>query len=124
MKKMINKEVAFCDGCGKEREYGPICFICKDEFCYDCSKTHGTKLSEGIHHSGGKDLFICKTCEAKILSATTVQKNAYYAYLHLQKLRCDYNSFYEQFNKLQDEAESNAKSAYEALAAGEKSGRH
>jgi hypothetical protein len=52
MKKVIEKEVEFCDVCTKEMDYGNRCLICGKAMCYECRKVHMTTFNHAIGFSG------------------------------------------------------------------------
>lgn len=66
MKKIIKKEVCFCDLCKKESNYPTPCLGCGSEVCYECQKKSGVVYPHAVHLSGSGDGFYCDKCDAKL----------------------------------------------------------
>ncbi len=102
MKKLINKEVIFCDRCNKEVEYSAECVSCGSEFCYDCSKKIGKTFSAGVFYSGSGDSYFCHTCIQNIPPEMT---SLFAAYIRIQALRQEQKTMWEDFDKRRNNAE-------------------
>lgn len=65
MKKVIEKEVSFCDHCGKEiKLYATGCMGCGLEYCHECRITNIVGYNHGVYAQGTRDGRFCNKCNA------------------------------------------------------------
>lgn len=107
MKKTINKEVRFCDQCGKEDSYPDACLCCGAEMCYDCKEKHGVYYTHAIYCSGSGDGFYCKPCDQK-LTADGNDK-LHLAYRAIKSLKDELEGWSVAFRKRQEAADKAVK---------------
>jgi len=65
MRKTVEKEVEFCDICGKEMPYPCKCLICGKDICYGCHEDNMTEFTHSAHCSGSSDGQYCNECLSK-----------------------------------------------------------
>jgi len=107
MKKTIQKEVQFCDKCGKESAYQTACMKCGMEMCFDCKQKHGKKYDHAIYFQGSGDGFYCIACDAKLtVTGTDKRHNAYRA---IKALKDELEAWHTDFKLRQEVAENNVK---------------
>ena len=106
MKKIIQKEVQFCDQCGKETYCG-ACLCCGIEHCYECREIHGVEYPHAIYFSGSGNGYYCKSCNAKLAKQNS--DVLYNAYLAIAVLRREAERWSLDFKARSDKAESNLK---------------
>lgn len=104
MKKIVHKEVSFCDVCGKECSYAQVCLNCGKEFCYECLKTEGVKYKHSVWFSGTGDGTYCNECDSKL---KTSGNKLHTAYRKIVSLSNECEDFCSDFKKRADEAEAN-----------------
>lgn len=108
MTKTIEKEVRFCDKCGKEESYPTVCMGCGTEMCYACQTKHGKRYSHAVYFSGTGDGFYCNSCDAKLTAAGNDKRHN--AYLAIKLLKDELEAWTIAFRKRQEVAEAAAKS--------------
>ncbi len=105
MKKLITKEVQFCDGCGAEA-YCEKCLGCEKEHCWQCRKPLGVEYSHSVGFSGSGDGYYCASCDINPkIEATPLHR----AYIAISLLRRESKRFYEDWLRRCDEAEATLK---------------
>lgn len=65
MKKTVEKEVEFCDFCGKEMPFSHECRICGKASCYECDEANLTTFNHAVNFSGSGDGTYCNKCLGK-----------------------------------------------------------
>jgi hypothetical protein len=105
MKKAMEKEVSFCDKCGKEDEYLTKCLSCGEEYCYECRTKHLKEYAHGIHVAGSGDGYYCKKCDKKL--AESKEEPLHNAYVTIQDLKKEEEQWYANFRKRCTIAENN-----------------
>jgi hypothetical protein len=103
MRKKIEREVTFCDKCGKEQDYGNTCDSCGVEMCYDCQEKHGVKYSHGVYFFGSGDGFYCKPCDNRLVKTKASPRHN--ALIEIKSLRKEQEVWSEDFRKRQEKAE-------------------
>jgi len=101
MKKIVEKEVHFCDSCGKET-YVSQCLVCVAEYCWECEKKEMVEYKSGVW-SSGLDGHYCLRCNSELL----VNKNnpIHELYVRIKYLRMENESWYKEFKKRADATE-------------------
>ncbi len=103
MKKIIKKEITFCDKCDKEYPYLNKCLNCNVEMCYDCVQKHGESYDHAVYFRGSGDGFYCKPCNQELKSIGKDKR--YNAYLTIRLLQDELETWGNDFKKRQDNAE-------------------
>ena len=103
MKRIIEKEVVFCDSCQKEA-YTDTCLRCGVQHCYDCRKTKGVEYKHAVHFSGSGDGYYCNQCDGILYS--TGDDKLHSAYVKIKNLRKESELFYIDFDKRTKKAET------------------
>ena len=105
MKKKIQKEVVFCDSCGKEDPWGLItrCDACGKEYCMECRKENVVSYQHGVSCSGSGDGEFCRSCDN---DPPLKFRPLLEAYRTIKTLREESNAYYDDFKKRQDNAEA------------------
>lgn len=110
MKKVIDKEVHFCDKCGKEMEYPSNCMGCNKEYCYDCSKTEFVRYSHAIFFQGSGDGKFCIECNAtppdRLVKLMVL-------YRKIKALTAEYNEWWKDFELRHKAVEKELEEEYE-----------
>lgn len=107
MKKVIKKEVTFCDCCGNEMEYSHKCIRCGKDHCYNCL-SKGKEYAHSVHCSGSGDGFYCNECDAILTQSKS--DTLHNAYKEIELLRLVERSMWEEFKCKVEIAEKNVKS--------------
>ena len=97
MKKTVQKEVEFCDFCGKEAGYYH-CLKCGKDFCFDCQKAKAATYRHSVRSEGSMDGIYCHDCNNKIMAGDGDGENLFMAYLGIANLSKEYKIFTESFN--------------------------
>jgi len=103
MKRVIEKEVTICDKCNKET-YVRKCLKCGVEHCWDCRQTEGVEYTHSVWSSGSGDGYYCNKCDTELKK--THSDKLHSAYLTIEDLGIEYNSFIENYDKRAKTAES------------------
>lgn len=103
MKRTIQKEVHFCDQCGKEDSYPTACMGCGTEMCGQCQNKHGKAYTHAVYCSGSGDGFYCNPCDAKLTAAGDDKRHN--AYRAIKSLRYELEAWSIDFKKRQEAAE-------------------
>jgi hypothetical protein len=108
MKKVVEKEVEFCDNCGSDDCVFNECIGCGKHFCYECNdkKKVGQKYSHAVYCSGSRDAYLCTDC---ILLPTPKIQEILEVYGKIANLRSESKVWYEDFEKRTKEAEAAVK---------------
>ena len=106
MKKIVSKEVSFCDKCGKEI-YITKCNNCDKEHCWECRKTEGIEYSYSVHSGGGDDGYYCKLCDTELRKTKTDELHN--SYLTIQKLQNEFEAFDKDWGNIVKLADEKAK---------------
>ena len=104
MKKIVSKEMLFCDNCDKEESYMYSCAICGIEYCHECGKDRYVKYSAGVVWGGGDDIRYCNVCHEKLLQNNN--DPVFKAYRKINYLKNERDRFYEYHTKKCDAAEA------------------
>lgn len=105
MKKLVTKEVDYCDSCNSEHSLY-TCLTCKKEFCYSCSKTKAIEYPHSIHFRGSGDGFYCLECNSKHMAAG--DNPLFNCFVQIKNLR-------NQYEVLSQDIKEAGKRAEEAL---------
>ena len=110
MRKMIPKEVTFCDFCGA-KNYVEACLKCGKEACWQCQKKPkvGVEYSHAIYFSGGGDGFYCCPCDLELSESKADAKHN--AYVAIRALRDELKQWSKDFEKRQKQAEELVRTA-------------
>ena len=84
MKKLVELEATFCDGC-KERTYVSPCLRCGIEHCWKCCKSLGTEYRYLCYGSGSGDGYYCRACDLILSQLNTPMHRAYRKIASLQQ---------------------------------------
>ena len=106
MKKRIDKEVTFCDGCKKET-YITACLTCGVEYCWECRRVLGVEYKHSCYASGSGDGYYCNGCHYVLLKQAG--NKLFNAYRLIANLRRENELFYDDWKKRSDKAESDLK---------------
>jgi len=106
MKKIIKKEVSFCDNCQHECSYMPKCAVCGVEYCYDCKKNRMVKYNAGVYFSGHGDIYYCNKCHDALMKGNDP---VFHAYRKIESLRQESKIWGEDFRKRCNNAEKHLK---------------
>ena len=104
MKKIIQKEVSYCDSCGKEDIYVRACENCGIEHCYECRKLYGKEYDHAVTVSGSVNGYYCKKCDAELTK--TNENELHNAYCHIQSLSDEAVGWGVNFRRRSKEAEA------------------
>ena len=105
MKKIIQKEVEFCDKCGRELDFcKSTCMNCGLTYCYNCSESGMVEYPHALHRSGGGDGCYCKKCDAVLTHAH--DSALHNAYREMQKLREMEKTLYDGLHNQADDLEN------------------
>ena len=98
MKKIVEREVIFCNFCESDNSVYYHCNGCGKDFCYKCQnkKAVGQKFAHAVHFSGSCDCFLCMDCLA---NPTPETKEILAGYLKIQQLRNEAKSWNDDFDK-------------------------
>ena len=110
MKKVIEKEVEFCDACGKEGDV-KACLNCGVEHCWYCNVKLGVRYSHGVRTSGSGEGYYCQRCD--ILLHETKSDPIYCAYAAIQQLRREYEDYYADWKRRAEKAEAHLRQLQE-----------
>ena len=102
MKKIVSKEMPFCDNCDKEESYMYSCAICGIQYCHECSKDRYVKYSAGVGR-----IRYCNVCHEKLLQNNN--DPVFKAYRKINYLKNEGDRFYEDHTKRCDAAEAELK---------------
>lgn len=102
MKKTVQKEIQFCDNCGKEA-YITKCKRCGVEHCWDCCNKKGITYSEKVYLSGGGDSYYCFACDA--LLSQKESNPLHNALCAIHSLKNEETEFYSSFDTRKKAAE-------------------
>jgi hypothetical protein len=102
MKKSIQREIHFCDKCGREISYAPTCLHCGLELCYDCETYHGKRYAGSTVTLGSGDGFYCNECDSKLTS--TGKNKLHNAYRAIQRLKDEMKAFETDWERRSAEA--------------------
>ena len=103
MKKMVLKEIYYCDSCGKEAYVTP-CLKCGVEHCWECRKTEGKEYPHSVYATGSGDGYYCSSCEA--ILKDTGSDERYVAYRVIASLRKEeevWGTDYQRRRKIAEE---------------------
>ena len=108
MKKMVEKEVEFCDNCGSDDCVFNECNGCGKHFCYDCNedKGMGKKYIHSVYCSGTGDAYLCNDCLSRPTPKVTGILRAYEA---VQRLRVENENWQKDFGKRCEAAKAETK---------------
>lgn len=104
MKKIIMKEVTFCDKCKEEDSYPDTCLCCGTQMCSTCAEKHGIEYPHSVYCSGSGDGFYCKPCDAKLTASGTDMLHK--AYQVIQSLRSELEDWSRAFKQRAKAAET------------------
>lgn len=108
MRKTVQKEVAYCDKCGAECEFGITdCLRCGVGHCYECSKTEGKRYSHGVNFSGSGDGYYCRACDVDLTKIGGDKRHA--AYRAVESLQLERNAWATDFQRRKEVAEAAVK---------------
>lgn len=107
MKKTIEKEVKFCDKCGKEDSHPTACLACGTEMCSDCQTKYGVSYNHAVHFQGSDDGFYCNPCDVKLMAQGSDEQHN--AYLAIKALRDEEDAYWANFGKRAKAAEDAVK---------------
>src|SRR4051812_15710406 len=99
MRKMVAKEVFFCDVCRREQYIALSCKNCGTEMCSFCWEHHGQVYSSNIFVSQGYDGHYCNFCDRQLRLKGTNKLHA--AYLQIRELRLEMEQWNEAFTARQ-----------------------
>jgi len=116
MRKVIEKEVAFCDDCGNEADYVHTCIGCGKEYCYDCHDAHLTEFRCGVSFGGSGDGEFCKECIEN--PPTPKLRKLLKAYLKIRALKTERDAVYNDFQARCKKAEAEVDKTYKEVMAG------
>ena len=103
VKKLLQKEVHFCDKCGNEYPYPKVCMNCGVEMCHDCSVKLGNSYNHAVYFQGGGDGFYCHPCDKKLTTEGRSQQHN--AYRQIRLLREEMEAWEKAFKVRQEAAE-------------------
>lgn len=100
MKKIIEKEVHFCDTCGKEAGLIIECVTCEHEFCFDC----GDQLMVRFYVSmdRGNTSYVCRKCLEQPEKLTGIEREKYVHLMHVKAVRDEYEAVYKGRKKREE----------------------
>lgn len=104
MKKIVEKEVEFCDYCNREAGWVYACGNCSKGACYECKSRVGVEYSRGIYGGGTGDGFYCSPCDIALSESGHDQKHN--AYRVVRSLRDEYEGWSKNFEKRRKKAEA------------------
>jgi hypothetical protein len=107
MKKIVAKEISFCDICKKPMDFGYDCAECGIEFCYECHKDRMIGYSAGVGWGGSGDIHYCKKCHDKLI--TSANDPIFEAYRKIFDLGQEGKRFYDDYKIRCNAAEKNLK---------------
>lgn len=110
MRKIVEKEVTFCDFCGAENYVEP-CLKCGKEACWECKKKPevGVEYSHAVYFCGGGDGFYCRPCDLALSESQADAKHN--AYVAIRSLRDELKGWQVSFEKRQKIAEEQVRTA-------------
>lgn len=97
MKKIIEKEVTFCDNCGKEAGLVLECVTCETELCFDCSDQLMVRLYVGMDR--GNTAYICKKCFDRPETIAGIEREKYDHLMNVKAVRAEYEAVYQSQKK-------------------------
>ncbi len=90
MKKMIEKEMTFCDECEKG-DYVYKCMGCGIEYCYDCRKLLLKEYQHEVYFTGSGDGYFCKDCD---INPPAKVKKIHSLYKAVEMLKNEVSGYY------------------------------
>ena len=111
MKKMVEKELTFCDECDKG-EYVYKCMGCGSEYCYDCRKLLLKEYNQSVYFTGGGNGYFCKDCD---IDPPVRIKKIHSLYKAVEMLKNEINGYYKEFEVRQKEAEEQLEIEYKKV---------
>ena len=114
MKTTATVDTHACDFCGQIETYQSQCRLCKKDICFGCRKTHSVEYPHAVHFAGTGDGTYCKSCDEKLRQEGNDPLHA--AYLGIQAMRDEMESFQRQFR---DRAAAAEEAVQHALASRE-----
>ncbi|HEA69806.1 hypothetical protein LCGC14_1334740 [marine sediment metagenome] len=106
MKKIIEREIGVCDHCGSDNCVFDSCFKCGKDLCMDCRKTQGVMYNFAVHFRGD-DGYYCLSCDSKLRESKG--DPVHNAFVVIQLLRKESDSWHKDFRARSDRAEENLK---------------
>ncbi len=106
MKRLVNKEMDFCDVCGGESNQWNVCQSCGKNICYKCKPFNAKEYRHSVYCSGGNRLY-CLECDQRLSKAGD---NKWRAYKLIESLGNEAKGFDDDFQKRATKAESDLKS--------------
>ena len=103
MKKTITKEIEACDFCSGDKEAYHTCMKCGKKACYNCNEHRFKKLKHAVNFQGSMDGTYCHNCFSELLESK--DNELFNAYLKLQSLIEEYNTFYSPWKTRSRRAE-------------------
>ena len=107
MKKIIEKEVIFCDQCEKEK-YVSKCLYCGVEHCFECAKSHGEEYPHAVYFSGSYDGYYCHSCNSELTRSRA--DTLHNMYSEIKRLRAESVGWSLDFKARSNKAETKLKS--------------
>lgn len=111
-KKMVEEEIVTCDFCKEGDVYtDDNCAVCKKDMCHDCSRNPsiGMILHASVWCDSSRDIVVCNDCKKKLPSISQKDNPLLYAYMDVERLRVEYNSFVGSFKPRMNQAEQRVK---------------
>ena len=102
MKKIVQREIHFCDKCGLERFHVNTCLQCGLELCYECSEYHGKRYDKSTVTFGSGDGFYCNECDSTLTS--TGENKLHNAYRAIKRLKDEMKAFETDWERRSAEA--------------------
>jgi hypothetical protein len=110
MKKVMRKEVEFCDGCNAET-YVTACMKCGVDHCWQCQEKWGVEYAHGVYVKGSGDGYWCKPCDVQMSESGSDE--LYLAYVAIRQVRDEMIAFNAEWSQRKDAAESRLKQLQE-----------
>lgn len=105
MRKIIEKEVEFCDACGKEA-YCQKCLGCSKEYCYDCREKLMVEYRHSLHFGGSYDGHFCQECDT---NPPEHIKRLHHAYQTMRSLKNEWEGSYANIERRAKSTEARIK---------------
>lgn len=100
MKRMAQREVAFCDHCGTDQHVYTHCIVCGKDYCYDCAK---------VQAKGFKYMYCCANTVDICLVCLGALPQRFQRFVNLsrslQGIRDETDAFYKRQESLYKDIE-------------------
>ncbi len=107
MKKVVSKEMNFCDVCTGESNQWDVCQSCGKNICHKCKPANAKEYGHSVYCSVSGAGLYCLECDQRLTKAGNKKHRAYKL---IESLRNENRGFNEEFQKRATEAESELKS--------------